>query len=198
MKNSFKPITASLLVTIALSLSGCSPNVKPVETVKSPEITQPTVVYSDQFMDDAILEAITKTEDLEFVDFSDTRVKECSDYIFISNADKLVHPLLQSCLDDTKLAIKLLTPSTSRVVSEARDALEAPNFSDQYRDYLNKFISAPQFVSDAAPDFKNLCTRSNIEGKLFNEKATNCGISMIQIMTFARSWNEVVADYSNR
>ena len=158
----------------------------------------PSPTYSDAQLDEAIFQVLAKTIDLAPPDFSETRVKDCSDYILISNADKEIHPVLQYCLDDSKLAIELLDSSTSQVIKDARDALEKRRFSEEYRSYLNRFIAAPDLLEREAPQFKKLCTRGNITGKFLNEKAIDCAGSIIKIMAFTRLWGEAAHDYSNR
>ena len=181
-----------------MTTSGCSQNQPPQEPDQTTATSAPSPNYSDAQLDEAIFEVLGKTIDLASLDFSETRVNDCSNYIFISNADKEIHPVLQYCLDDSKLAIELLDSSTSQVIKDARDALEKRNFSKEYQGFLGAFIGAPDFIVREAPQFKKLCTRRNITGELFNEKATECGISMIKIMTFTRLWGEGAYDFTNR
>ena len=183
---------------MALATAGCSQGLQTDELEQIQATTAPSPTYSDEQLDGVFFEVLGKTIDLAGVDFSEARVKECSDYIFISNADKEIHPVLQSCLEDSRLALKLLDSSTSQVIKDARDSIDRKRFSEEYLSYLNSFISAPDFLVREAPEFKKLCTRGNITGEFLNEKATECGISIIKVMTFARTWGEAAYDYTNR
>jgi hypothetical protein len=198
LKTHEKKFTSALILVLVMATSGCSQNQQPQQPDQIVVTSAPIPTYSDAQLDEAIFEVLGKTIDLAPLDFSETRVNDCSNYVLISNADKEIHPVLQYCLDDSKLAIELLDSSTSQVIKDARDALEKPRLSEEYQGFLGAFIGAPDFIVREAPQFKKLCTRSNITGKLFNEKATECAISMIKIMTFTRLWGEGAYDYTNR
>jgi hypothetical protein len=198
LKTHNKKFALAFILALVIATSGCSQN-QPLMQPEEPQVTSaPSPTFSDAQLDEAILEVLGKTIDLAPLDFSETRVKDCSDYIFISNAEKDIHPVLQYCLDDSKLAIELLDSSTSQVIKDARDALDKPRLSEEYQGFLGAFIGAPDSIVREAPQFKKLCTRSNITGKFLNEKATECGVSMIKIMTFTRLWGEGAYDYTNR
>lgn len=198
MKTLSKSLAYLSITVMALATAGCSQGLQTDELEQIQATTAPSPTYSDEQLDGVFFEVLGKTIDLAGVDFSEARVKECSDYIFISNADKEIHPVLQSCLEDSRLALKLLDSSTSQVIKDARDSIEGKRFSEEYLSYLNRFISAPDFLVREAPEFKKLCTRGNIAGELFNEKATECGISIIKVMAFARTWGEAAYDFTNR
>ncbi len=198
LKAQKKKLALAFILVLVVATSGCSQNQPLVQPEATQVTTAPSPTFSDAQLDEAILEVLGKTVGLASLDFSETRVNDCSSYIFISNADKEIHPVLQNCLDDSKLAIDLLDSSTSQIIKDARDALEQRRFSEEYQGFLNTFISVPDLLAREAPQFKKLCTRSNITGKFLNEKATECGISMIKIMTFTRLWVEGAYDYTNR